>query len=161
MFSSTYQLRPTLPRRRRRRLSANAGVSLASQSRTASWLNTTPWEHVLPGRLFEGAAGGAIILGTAPQCPEFNDCFDWDGAVVEVSPDGSDIVAVIEELDTRHDWTERLRETNATGCLMKHDWVYRWEHILSTIGLDPLPRLWQRKSRLAEIAGAAINKVPA
>jgi hypothetical protein len=34
--SSTYQLRPTLPFRRRRRFSANAGVSLASQSRTAS-----------------------------------------------------------------------------------------------------------------------------
>ncbi|MEA2731909.1 MAG: hypothetical protein QOF70_6384 [Acetobacteraceae bacterium] len=117
-------------------------------------------EHVLPGRLFEGAAGGAIILGTAPQCPEFNDCFDWDGAVVEVSPDGSDIVAVIEELDAQYDWTERLRETNATRCLMKHDWVYRWEHILAKIGLDPLPRLQQRKSRLAEIAAAAIGKVP-
>src|ERR1700710_921251 len=37
--SSTYQLFPTLPRRRRRRPSANGGVSLASQSRTASWLN--------------------------------------------------------------------------------------------------------------------------
>src|SRR6185437_6126243 len=35
--SSTYQLRPALPRRRRRRFSANAGVSLDSQSRTASY----------------------------------------------------------------------------------------------------------------------------
>ena len=34
--SSTYQLRPTWPFRRRRRFSANARVSLASQSRTAS-----------------------------------------------------------------------------------------------------------------------------
>jgi hypothetical protein len=80
--------------------------------------------------------------------------------VVEVSPDGSDIVAVIEELDAQYDWTERLRETNATRCLMKHDWVYRWEHILAKIGLDPLPRLRHRKSRLAEIAAAAIGKVP-
>ena len=35
-ISSRCQLRPTVPRRRRRRASAKAGVSLASHSRTAS-----------------------------------------------------------------------------------------------------------------------------
>jgi hypothetical protein len=40
--SSTYQLRPALPHRRRRKPSASGSVSLASQSQTASWLNTIP-----------------------------------------------------------------------------------------------------------------------
>src|ERR1700684_4389715 len=48
--SSTYQLRPTLPRRRRRRFSANAGVSLVSQSRTTSWLKTMPRIRNISGR---------------------------------------------------------------------------------------------------------------
>ena len=118
-------------------------------------------EQVLPGRLFEGAAGGAIILGAAPQCPEFHDCFDWADAVIEVSPDASDIVSIIDKLDADHHWTERLRKTNATRCLLKHDWVYRWEHILSAIGLEPLPQLRDRKARLGEIVATRVSKVPA
>jgi len=114
-------------------------------------------EQVVPGRLFEGAAGGAIILGSAPRCPEFYDCFDWPDAVVEVSPAASDIASVIDELDAQPDWTERLRQTNATRCLLAHDWVYRWEHILSTVGMQPLPRLLDRKSRLKEIATTAMS----
>jgi hypothetical protein len=117
-------------------------------------------EHVLPGRMFEGAAGGAIILGSAPQCAEFHECFDWPNAVIEVQPDGSDIVSIIDELDARPEWTERLRRTNATGCLLKHDWVYRWEHILSTVGMKPLPRLQHRKAELSEIATAAMSLAP-
>ena len=114
-------------------------------------------EQVLPGRMFEGAAGGAIILGSAPQCPEFYDCFDWPDAVIEVSPDASDIASVIDELDAQPDWTEQLRRTNATRCLLRHDWVYRWEHILSTVGMKPLPPLGRRKSQLSEIAAAAVS----
>jgi hypothetical protein len=48
--SSTYQLQPAWPCRRRRRPSANAGVSLAFHSRTASWLNTMPRIRTISGR---------------------------------------------------------------------------------------------------------------
>jgi Glycosyl transferases group 1 len=114
-------------------------------------------EQVLPSRLFEGAAGGAIILGTAPQCPEFGEYFNWPDAVIEVSPETSDIAAVIAELDAQPQRTERMRRTNAIRSLLQHDWVYRWEHILSTIGMEALPQLRQRKSRLSEIAAAAMR----
>jgi hypothetical protein len=117
-------------------------------------------EHVLPGRMFEGAAGGAIILGSAPKCAEFHECFDWPNAVIEVSPDGSDIVSIIRELDANPEWTELLRQTNATGCLRKHDWVYRWEHILSAVGMKPLPQLHHRKDDLNEVAAAAMSLAP-
>jgi hypothetical protein len=114
-------------------------------------------EQVLPSRLFEGAAGGAVILGTAPQCREFHECFNWPDAVIEVSPDSNDIAALIDELDAQPQRLERLRQTNATRCLMQHDWVYRWEHILSTVGMKGLPRLRDRKSRLNDIAASAIS----
>jgi hypothetical protein len=116
-------------------------------------------EQVLTACLFEGAAGGSIILGSAPRCLEFDECFDWPDAVIEISPDGSDVVSVINELDANPDWTERMRRTNAVKCLLKHDWVYRWEHILSTVGMQPLPQLKERKSRLSIMASAAVENI--
>jgi Glycosyl transferases group 1 len=118
-------------------------------------------EQVLPSRLFEGAAGGAVLLGTAPQCREFEECFDWPDAVIEVSPDQGDVVDLIEELDAQPRRIERLRQTSATQCLLRHDWVYRWERILATIGIEPLPQLRARKSRLREIAAATRAFEPA
>jgi hypothetical protein len=112
-------------------------------------------EAVLPGRLFEGAAGGAIILGSAPRCPEFEENFDWPDAVIEISPDGDDVIAVMEDLDRSPDRISRVRRDNVTGCLMRHDWAYRWEHILATVGLPPLPQLAARKARLAALAATA------
>src|SRR5260370_3761442 len=122
-----------------------------------SKVNKVVGEQVGPTRLFEGAAGGAIILGTAPQCPEFHQCFDWPDAVIEVSPESGDIAAVIDQLDAQPQRIERARQTNAVRCLLQHDWVYRWEDILSMVGMEPLPQLHQRKSRLSAIAATAVS----
>ncbi|KWV47683.1 hypothetical protein AS156_19830 [Bradyrhizobium macuxiense] len=118
-------------------------------------------EQVLPSRLFEGAAGGAVILGSAPQCAEFEEWFDWPDAVIEVSPQTDDIAAVIDELDAQPERIARVRRTNAVRSLQRHDWVYRWEHILSTIGMETLQQLHDRKSRLSEVAAAAMSPLPA
>ena len=117
-------------------------------------------EQVLPARLFEGAAGGAVILGTAPQCPEFREYFDWPDAVIEVSPEAADIAAVINELDAQPERIAQVRQTNAVRCLLQHDWAYRWEYILSTVGMAPLPQLLDRKARLRKIAAAATGLSP-
>jgi Glycosyl transferases group 1 len=114
-------------------------------------------EAVLAGRLFEGAAGGAIILGSAPRCPEFEEYFNWPDAVIEISPDGTDVIAVVEELDKNPDRIRRVRRDNVTACLLKHDWAYRWEHILAAVGLSPLPQLAARKARLAAAAATALT----
>lgn len=118
-------------------------------------------EQVLPSRLFEGAAGGAVILGTAPQCPEFLECFDWPDAVIEVDPDVSDMATVIEQLDAQPRRIERVRQTNAARCLLQHDWVYRWERVLSAAGMDPLPQLKHRKSQLSELATTIMSAAAA
>jgi Glycosyl transferases group 1 len=118
-------------------------------------------EQVLPARLFEGAAGGAVILGTAPQCPEFRECFDWPDAVVEISPELTDMAAIIEELDGQPRRIARVRQTNAVQCLLRHDWVHRWEHVLSAIGMEPLPQLKYRKSRLSEMAAIGMSAAAA
>jgi Glycosyl transferases group 1 len=114
-------------------------------------------EEVLPGRLFEGAAAGAIILGSAPDCPEFQAYFDWRDAVIEISPDGADVIGVMEELDRDPARVSRIRRANVAACLLKHDWCHRWEHILFTVGLSPRPQLSARKDRLATAAAAVLS----
>jgi hypothetical protein len=81
--------------------------------------------------------------------------------VIEVPPESSDIAAIIDCLNAQPERLERLRQTSATRCLMRHDWVYRWERILSTVGMTPLPQLHDRKSRLSDIAAAAVSYAPA
>jgi hypothetical protein len=127
----------------------------------ASKLDKVAGEQVVPTRLFEGAAGGAIILGTAPQCPEFRECFDWPDAVIEVPPESDDIAAVIDQLDAQPQRIELARRTNAVRCLLRHDWVYRWEDILSIVGMESLPQLQHRKARLNRIAAAAVSAAAA
>ena len=137
------------------------GLSPAAMTEEAHKAHQVAGEQVLPARLFEGAAGGAVILGTAPQCPEFRECFDWPDAVIQVSPASSDIAAVIEELDAQPRRIERARQTNAVRCLLQHDWVYRWERVLSTIGMDSLPQLYRRKSLLSDVAVSAMSAAAA
>lgn len=117
-------------------------------------------EQVLPARLFEGAAGGAVILGTAPQCQEFQACFDWPDAVIEVPPAATDIAAVIDGLDAQPQRLDRIRQTNAVRCLLQHDWAYRWEQVLTTMGLQPRPELGNRKVRLGAVAASATAALP-
>ena len=112
-------------------------------------------EQVLASRLFEGAAGGAVILGSAPQCAEFSEAFPWAEAVVEINPDGTNIEKTIADLDAEPERVERLRATAIAGSLLRHDWVYRWEAVLSAVGLPPLHQLEQRKRRLSHLAEIA------
>jgi hypothetical protein len=41
---------------------------------------------------------------------------------------------------------------NVVQALARYDWVYRWEKILESVGLGPMPELLQRKERLAKLA---------
>ena len=112
-------------------------------------------QTVMPARLFEGTAGGAVLIGAAPQCPEFNELFSWPDAVIEISANPEDVGAILRDLDNQPERMGRLRRTNAIQALKKHDWVYRWEKILQTVGMEPLPQLQSRKCQLRNIARAA------
>lgn len=107
-------------------------------------------------RYVEGAGGGAILIGRAPQTATFESQF-WPGAVLPMEPDSAAITRLIDELEADPEQLERMRNTNVTQVLRRHDAVYRWERILSVAGLEPLPALAERKRmlerRAAEIEG--------
>jgi hypothetical protein len=115
-------------------------------------------EQVIPSRLFEGATAGAILLGTAPECPEFNENFDWPGAVIWLPPDASDVAERLIELDADRNRLDRIRRENVVNCLLRHDWVYRWESILSAVGMQPREGSVRRKAALLAAANQKAGK---
>jgi hypothetical protein len=112
-------------------------------------------EQVLPSRLFEGAAGGTIMVGEAPECPEFYEHFDWPDAVIKISPNPNNVQAVLEELESQAARTNRVRHINAIQSLRRHDWIYRWEKMVETVSLKASPKSQERKLRLHQIADEA------
>jgi hypothetical protein len=109
-------------------------------------------EQALATRLFEGAAGGAVVLGTPPKASEFGELFDWTDAVVDIPVEPDDMRAILRDLDAQPERMSRARRMNAMQSLRKHDWVHRFEHILTTLGFDPTPGVLERKARLRDLA---------
>jgi hypothetical protein len=107
------------------------------------------------GRYFEGAAAGTVMLGQAPNCEAFQDMFPWPDAVIEIQPDGSDVIEVLARLGSEPERVSALGRRNAAEALLRHDWVYRWKEILRVVGLEPSPRMLERERRLKELAALA------
>jgi hypothetical protein len=141
--------------REHRRLTAN----MAKRSR---YFLVNPGKVNAPGetqgqvefgnRFFEGAAAGTIMIGETPQNDRFAEVFSWPDAVIHMPFDSADIGQVIRQLERDPDRQARIRRTNVTETLRRHDWVYRWEAILRAVGLEPLSELANRKARLAALA---------
>jgi hypothetical protein len=114
-------------------------------------------EEPLTFRYFEGAAGGAVMLGTIPKSEDYYHCFDWPDATIEIPYDAPDIVDIIARLDADPERLERARRNNVVNSLLRHDWVYRWRDILDTFGLAHPPRLRARVARLEHLARLVVG----
>ena len=108
-------------------------------------------------RHFEGAAGGAVMLGSPPRCQAYDDHFDWPDAVVPVTAsDPSDIADVIAELDRQPERVQRIRRNNIVNALLRHDWVYRWRQMLDIVGLAPSEGMSVREAQLKRLAAMVL-----
>jgi Glycosyl transferases group 1 len=99
-------------------------------------------------RYFEGSASGAILLGERPGNEVFGRLFDWPDSLIHLPYDSTEVDEIIHELDMQPERQETIRRTNVAQALLRHDWVYRWESILETVNLEPMPQLAKRKERL-------------
>jgi hypothetical protein len=106
-------------------------------------------------RYFEGAASGTIMIGERPANEAFPRLFDWSDAMIHLPYGSGEIDAVIRALDNEPERRRRIRQANVVQSLMRHDWAYRWEAVLKSVGLEPLPALRERKERLAKLAQMA------
>ena len=106
-------------------------------------------------RFFEGAAAGTVMFGEPPDSEVFRDLFDWPDAVIRVPYDSPDAPTILAELDRDPERLARIRRDNVVNSLLRHDWSHRWRKLLDLAGLDPIPALQQRETRLRELAELA------
>jgi hypothetical protein len=104
-------------------------------------------------RFFEGAAGGAVLLGHPPDCDAYREHFDWPDAMVHLEFGSTRAPEIIAELDSQPDRVATIRRNNVVNCLRRHDWVYRWERVLELAGLETTRQADTRKTNLSELAG--------
>jgi hypothetical protein len=111
-----------------------------------------PGERDLGLRFFEGAAGGAVMLGLPPNGTAFSECFDWRDAVIRTTADGRGIAALMAELDGQPERLAHIRRDNVSHSLCRHDWIHRWRRMLETIGLPVSSGVVKREECLRNLA---------
>jgi hypothetical protein len=108
-------------------------------------------------RYYEGSAAGAVLIGQRPNCDAFRTIFNWPDAVIEIKPDGSDLIDVLEGLAKQPERLSEISRRNAAEALLRHDWGYRWTKVLEIAGFEPTPALLARERRLREMAEIALK----
>jgi Glycosyl transferases group 1 len=103
-------------------------------------------------RYFEGAAAGTVMIGEAADCAAYRDLFGWPEAVVQISPDGSDLTAILSDLNANPERIAAIGRRNAKEALLRHDWIYRWNEMFRVAGIEPSPRMVARERRLKAMA---------
>ena len=103
-------------------------------------------------RFFEGAAGGAVMVGRPPANAAYKRLFPYPDAVFEVPFDAPEIADVILELNANFDRTERSRRANLVHALRHHDWVHRYGEMLAAVGLRPTAAMAERRAQLDALA---------
>jgi Glycosyl transferases group 1 len=106
-------------------------------------------------RYFEGAAAGAVMIGDAPDCEAYSALFGWPEAVVPIDPNGSDIIAILDDLDSEVERMDTIRKRNAQQALLHHDWLYRWCEMFRVAGIELSPAMAARERRLKDMAAFA------
>ena len=116
----------------------------------------------LGARYYEGAAAGTVMIGEVPDCEAYRELFGWSEAVIQIQPDGSDIMAVLGDIGSDPQRMAAISRRNVKETLLHHDWVYRWNAIFRVVGIEPSPRIAARQRRLkdiAELSPAPIGKM--
>ncbi|MDV2993059.1 MAG: hypothetical protein N4J56_002713 [Chroococcidiopsis sp. SAG 2025] len=98
------------------------------------------------------------MLGVPPECESFTRNFDWEDAVIKVSYDAPNIAEILAALDSQTDRLQKIRTDNVINSLLKHDWVYRWETILATVGLNSTPAMMARKAHLHNLVERILTR---
>lgn len=99
-------------------------------------------------RFFEGAAAGAVMIGTIPNVPAFSENFPYLDAAFPMPFDNQDVVRFLKDLDQQPERLRAVRQKSVANHLRRNDWSHRWRAILAELGLAPSPEHLNRELRL-------------
>ncbi|MCP3993341.1 MAG: glycosyltransferase family 1 protein [Actinomycetia bacterium] len=105
----------------------------------------------VPGRHFEAAGAGTVIVGDSPDPRNLELAQVDPGRLVQMPSSTDDVGPLVALLADRDRWAELSRMARREA-LERHDWAYRWSTILGAAGIDHLPPLDERIAALAEEA---------
>jgi hypothetical protein len=120
-------------------------------------LNETRGQVEIGARYYEGLAAGAVMIGEPPDCEAYRQSFGWPGVVVQIQPDGSDIMSVLNDLDSDPKRIAAISRRNTKEALLHHDWAYRWNEMFRVVDVEPSPRMAARLRRLKDLADFAAS----
>ena len=106
-------------------------------------------QREIPGRLWEGLAAGALMVGQPPQPELQRDCLGRE-VVWELPKDPGSAVDLIDDL-LRLDHQQE-RSNNVRLALEGNDWGHRWSTVFDTSGIARPVGLEQRLDRLTDLA---------
>jgi hypothetical protein len=120
-------------------------------------IHETRGQVEIGARYYEGAAAGTVMIGEAPDCEACKELFGWPEAIIQIEPDGSDIMNVLNELDSDPKRMAEIRRRNTKEALLRHDWAYRWTEMFRVAGVELSPRMAARERRLKDVADFAAS----
>ena len=100
------------------------------------------------------------MIGDVPDCEAYRELFGWPEAVIQIQPDGSDVMDVLSALSSDAERMVAISTRNAKEALLHHDWVYRWNEMFRIAGVEPTPRMAARERHLKDMADFAANWRP-
>jgi hypothetical protein len=82
----------------------------------------------------------------------FRELFPWPDAVIDIRPDGSDVLEIMSELQAEPERRSEINRRNASEALLRHDWIHRWLAIFEIAGIEPSEGMKARVAHLKERA---------
>jgi Glycosyl transferases group 1 len=115
-------------------------------------LSETRGQVEVGARYYQGAAAGTVMIGEAANCEAYRELFGWPEAVIQICPNGSDLTAVLSDLDSDPERIAAISRRNAKEALLRQDLVYRWNEMLRVAGIEPSPHMAARERHLKDMA---------
>jgi hypothetical protein len=92
------------------------------------------------------------MIGEAANREAYRELFGSPEAVIQICPNGSELAAVLSDLDSDPERIAAISRRNCKEALLHPDWVYRWNEMFQVAGVEPSPHIAARERHLKDMA---------
>ena len=108
----------------------------------------------VPGRFFEGAAAGAVLVGSPPDSTDWQSCGAWPDAIIPMALEHPGADRLLLDLAADIPRMEAASRRNVIESLRRNDCAHRWAKMLDTVGAERGHALERHLALLEERAQA-------
>lgn len=110
-------------------------------------------------RWFESWAHGCNIIGKKPFGQGTAELMDWPNSTIDLPDHPSDWIPFLESVLADQETLATNSKRNYRECLLRHDWRYRIQTMLETVGL-PTPEILKADIQALQERAALISPDP-